>query len=70
MDPDANLREQLELAQKLHLSDQFQPLHAGYGDRLAELVLALDEWLRKGGALPKAWTPPGLYDPERDMRNG
>jgi hypothetical protein len=26
--------------------------------RLAELVLALDEWIRKGGFLPTRWRRP------------
>jgi len=54
MDPDANLEEQLSLAQSF--------VETGDGDpedleRLAELVLALHEWIQKGGALPSAWEP-------------
>jgi hypothetical protein len=54
MDPDANLAEQLRLA----LLIQARP---DYGEtahdavRLADLVLALNEWLARGGALPEAW---------------
>lgn len=64
MDPDANLKEQLELA--LSIRRQFDTCEndhgdfpysemksiAAEGDRLAELVLALIEWRRKGGYDP------------------
>jgi len=53
MDPDANMCEQLSLA-KLIVND---PYHICPGDfcRLAELVLALDEWIQNGGFLPRRW---------------
>jgi hypothetical protein len=51
MDPNANLEEQRRLAKRLvdspYENDQVQ--------RLAELVLALDEWISKGGFLPARW---------------
>lgn len=56
MDPNANLKEQQELAAVL-LECQYE----AWADvevgalRLAELVQALDEWIKKGGALPAAW---------------
>ena len=58
MDPNANQKEQLELARELQFA-------TGRGDvvsevdvaRLAELVLALDEWLQKGGFYPERWRP-------------
>jgi hypothetical protein len=52
MDPTANLTEQIKLAEAIqgHL-----PFLDEDGDRLAHLVLDLDEWLRKGGALPEPW---------------
>jgi hypothetical protein len=62
MDPNANLREQLELVR-----DILQRADAGtYSDddtrdqlvdaaRLAELVYALDTWIESGGFLPKRW---------------
>jgi hypothetical protein len=57
MDPDANLAEQLRLALLIQ-----QDMDAGACDvdgeragRLADLVLALNEWLARGGALPGAW---------------
>jgi hypothetical protein len=50
MDPNANLAEQLQIARRLsegHESPQ--------AERLADLVIALDEWIRIGGFLPDAW---------------
>jgi hypothetical protein len=52
MDPSANLSEQLNLAETIVGR---LPFLDGDGERLAHLVLALDEWLRKGGALPEPW---------------
>lgn len=53
MDPNTNLAEQLRLAQVVVDSDgkmtEEQVL------RLADLVLALDEWIRLEGFLPEAW---------------
>lgn len=61
MDPDANLEEQLELAQELMEvnsddmdTDALQEIEEK-ASRLAELVLALDEWIERGGFLPKRW---------------
>ena len=66
MDPNANLQEQLELAREMQAIedasddegnlaqeqvDDYQ-LKAG---RLADLMLALNEWITKGGFLPSAW---------------
>ena len=70
MDPDANLQEQRELAKTIQArqdkwDDTFgrtQKEHteiiaqqAEDGERLAELVLALDGWISNGGFLLKAW---------------
>lgn len=58
MDPNANLKEQLELAAEIIKSSDanegyfFDPAKAV---RLAELVEALDGWLSKGGFLPGKW---------------
>jgi hypothetical protein len=52
MDPDANLKEQLRLAERL-LSEE-TPDNDDV-TRLAELVVALDDWLAGGGFLPKGW---------------
>lgn len=56
MDPDTNLKEQLERAQKI-INNEVDPHNmADIEIELAELVLALNEWVTKGGCLPKAWT--------------
>lgn len=52
MDPDENLREQLDIAYGIIAAPR---LERREDERLAELVLALDEWIKKGGFLPKAW---------------
>lgn len=61
MDPDANLQEQIALAETLA-----EALSAEEGTltvrevaalRLAELVLGLHGWLRTGGFPPEAWRP-------------
>ena len=59
MDPDANLREQRELAQNIQTAwdrddepPEFDPTDVA---RLAELVIALDGWICKGGFLPERW---------------
>jgi hypothetical protein len=51
MDPDANLAEQRKLA---------ETIINGHGtrddaDRLAELVMGLDDWLTRGGFYPGDW---------------
>jgi hypothetical protein len=52
MDPNANLREQLNIASHILNSKE----HQNYGTvRLAELVAALDEWLSRDGVLPDRW---------------
>lgn len=56
MNPNANIDEQVELAERI-----LEEVRAGevFVDedvaRLAELVMALDRWLAKGGALPRRW---------------
>jgi hypothetical protein len=52
MDPTRNLAEQLRLAKTILGR---LPFLDGDGERLAELVVALDEWLRNSGALPEPW---------------
>ncbi len=63
MDSVANLKEQLEIAREIEHTwnlgnddgtlgaDQMERV-AALADRLSELVLALDEWQRKGGFSP------------------
>lgn len=61
MDPEANLREQRTLAQLIVTTEACngfarpQPQWLADANRLAELVLALDEWILNGGSLPQAW---------------
>ncbi len=63
MDPIANLAEQLEIAREIQsiwdacnddgtLEPEQQEHVADIGNRLADLVLALDQWQRKGGFSP------------------
>jgi hypothetical protein len=49
--PDANLEQQLQLAIRIVETGESN----GEAYRLAELVLALDEWLLKGGFRPARW---------------
>ena len=56
MDPNANLAEQLRLARKLINNEWSKSSEKDeYAARLAELVEALDGWLKGGGFLPEAW---------------
>src|SRR5438105_13756866 len=54
MDPNVNLKEQLELAKEAIECGGFA--HPEDAVRLAALVIAFDEWMRKGGFLPDTWT--------------
>jgi hypothetical protein len=56
MDPNANLEEQLRLAARI-VEDGDSGVGASslHADRLAELVLALNEWITNGGFLPERW---------------
>ena len=49
MDPDENLREQLEIASR-SVESEHDDLR-----RLAELVESLHEWITRGGVRPTAW---------------
>lgn len=53
MDPNANLEEQLSICDRILCLQELET----DSDRLADLILSLDEWIRKGGHLPKRWTP-------------
>lgn len=64
MDPNANIREQLELVGRLRaLTNDDIPIEgraeaiARAAARLADLVEALDRWLLTGGFLPARWMP-------------
>lgn len=53
MDPDKTLQEMIALAQKVLDGETYPDLDDT--DQLAELIINLDEWLAKGGALPQRW---------------
>jgi hypothetical protein len=56
MDPHANLAEQLCLANELAEAEVPLDVEMSHkANRLAELVLALNEWMSKGGFLPGPW---------------
>jgi hypothetical protein len=62
MDPNANLDEQLKLAQSIvfRLDDpDEQDYDVGDvvqdAERLAELVISLNQWIAGGGFLPRRW---------------
>lgn len=56
MDPDANLIETRRRVRAiLDEEDDVTRATMANGERLAELIEALDGWLSKGGALPQAW---------------
>lgn len=55
MDPDAALEELRRLA-KENLRDTCATFARADSERLSELVLALDDWIRGGGFLPAAWS--------------
>jgi len=64
MDPDKTLTDALEAAREVaDLSAPMGPAGAQAlavsAERLAEAVLALDEWIAKGGYLPARWRPSG-----------
>jgi|GEM_PF-1244099 len=52
VDPNANLRQQLAIAEEVLDSDE---VDADALPRLAELVVQLDEWMRVGGFPPSRW---------------
>lgn len=63
MNPDAVLRMQLELAHSLKDADGMlaDPERDITTDALAlaGFVLDMDEWLRQGGRMPRAWKKDG-----------
>jgi hypothetical protein len=63
VDPTANITEQRKIA--IHILDArgaHQEPQASDVDRLAELVLDLDQWLRSGGFLPAPWKQPEILN--------
>ena len=66
MDPNANLKEQLDLVEEINDIRNHCFDDGTYNDaqaeelqqiavRLAELIEALDAWIKMGGFLPKLW---------------
>lgn len=55
MDPNATLNELLELANKAVSEDGADSLD---GERMGELIISLDNWIRNGGFLPEPWESP------------
>lgn len=55
MDPDETL-SQLRVAIRAVQSAESSVSAAAAADSLAEYASALDQWLSKGGFLPKAWS--------------
>ena len=56
MDPNANLAEQVRVARLIiTAADRRSSASRDLALWLAELVEALDEWIRRGGSLPTAW---------------
>ena len=61
MDPDENLKTQRDLSHELSetlFDDEDKPLSKETEEtcaRLAESVQAMDEWIRRGGFIPKEW---------------
>ena len=53
MDPEGNLSEQIRICERISRGEARE----GDTDRLAELVLALHDWLTGGGFLPLRWRP-------------
>ena len=56
MDPNATLKE---IREQVRLSYAEEGFEAFDGLRLAELCGVLDEWLTRGGFLPKDWNHGG-----------
>jgi hypothetical protein len=57
MDPNANWREQVELATRMQSRGDIRDTTADAEDglRLSELVVALNDWISRGGFPPDAW---------------
>jgi hypothetical protein len=63
MDPNATLAEMVGLAeviQKDYEDEDGNGVDQDDANRLAELVEALNNWIRKGGFLPTAWQDNGF----------
>jgi len=67
MDPNEALERLLSTARCI-LGGEAGDMFDESADELAEQVLALDEWLRKGGFLPSAWQRSGGGVGKRKLR--
>lgn len=56
MDPDANLKEQLAIANAIVREAWGHGAPTEREERLAELVLALDTWITSRGFVPARWS--------------
>ncbi len=80
MDPNANLEEQHSICEYFfegeYASEDLSPKEreaaleeaARKGERLAELVDALSQWITNGGALPTDWDPRRIKEQARNSR--
>lgn len=55
MNPNATLAEMRRLAGEIASNEHTTGTMISTAYRLAELALALDEWITRGGALPEEW---------------
>lgn len=55
MDPNTNIAELLDLAHQILDRADNERLDEDHAERLAELMVALDGWIRGGGFLPRVW---------------
>jgi len=67
MDPNANLKEQINLARELLVSAEINWDCDPKAERLAELVLALHEWITRGNFLPKDWEQSESTGPDSEV---
>jgi len=65
MDPSANLEEIGRLAEFIVEGDS-EALNSSNARRLAELVLELDSWIRRGGFLPAPWAQGIMKKPKAE----
>ena len=55
MDPDENIRKQLEIAMRITTEECTNEQIIQGACELAELVRALDGWITRGGFIPARW---------------
>ena len=60
MDPNATLREILEVAKEI--LNHNESVYSPDAECLASLNLSLHRWIMSGGALPELWTRKELHD--------